>query len=170
MKNLNEYVDVVCENISSKLKIIDGIEYHYELSSLIDNTKKLSSEEIDKVLEKLLNKYLELLKLIYTKEKFSSISRKVDDITDFFTKDNDSTMVSDGDLIADDLLCKLINDNGRSLKLPIKLEYLKEYCITSLVKKSSVNNEIIWIILRLATIYYCLNDNNIQNSSKLSSN
>lgn len=161
MKNLNEYVDVVCENISSKLKIIDGIEYHYELSSLIDNTKKLSSEEIDKVLEKLLNKYLELLKPIYTKEKFSSISRKVDDITDFFTKDNDSTMVSDGDLIADDLLCKLINDNGRSLKLPVQIEYLKEYCVTSLVKKSNVNNEIIWIILRLATIYYCLNDNNI---------
>ena len=125
---------------------------------LIDNTKKLSNEDTDKVLESLLNKYLKLLKPLYTKEKIRKISKKVDDLTDFFmdVKNDDDVIVSDGDFIADDLIAKVMNNNDRKIKLPIKIDYIKEYCITSLVKEKDINKELVWIILRIATIYYCL--------------
>lgn len=157
--NLSEYTINIFENINSKIKIIDNIEYQYDLNSLIENTNTLSNKELDKVLEKLLNKYLKLLKPIYTKNKFSKISKKVDDITDLFLSTDDDIFVSEGDSIADDLLCKLINDNGRNLNLPVKIEYIKEYSITCIIKEKDVTKELIWIILRLATIYYCLKIN-----------
>ena len=84
MKNINDYVVSIQENMEKKIEIIRGIEYHYELESLIKDLNGLPDTEKDIVLENLLNKYLELLKPIYTKEKFKEVTREVDDITDFF--------------------------------------------------------------------------------------
>lgn len=157
--NLAEYVDNICENINNKIKTIDSVECHYELNSLIENINELSDKEKDEILEQLLNKFLELLKPIYTQEKYQKIAKKVDNITDYFLSNDDDNLVSDGDTIADDLIYKLVNYNGRKLNLPVKVEYIKEYSITSLVKDIELTKELIWIILRLATIYYCLENN-----------
>ena len=76
MKNINDYVVSIQENMEKKIEKIRGIEYHYELESLIKDLNGLQDNEKDIVLESLLNKYLELLKPIYTKEKFKEVATK----------------------------------------------------------------------------------------------
>ena len=160
MKNINDYVVSIQENMEKKIEIIRGIEYHYELESLIKDLNGLPDTEKDIVLENLLNKYLELLKPIYTKEKFKEVTREVDDITDFFADwgedEEDDYIVSEGDMVADDLICKVIGDNDRNIQLPVELKYLKDYCITSLISPKLMDRVITWIILRYATTYYCV--------------
>ena len=160
MKNINDYVVSIHENMENKIKKIRGIEYRYELNGLIKDLKGLPDNEKDIVLENLLNKYLELLKPIYTNEKFKEIAREVDDITDFFADfeddEQDDCIVSEGDLVADDLVQKVIGANERSIQLPIQLNFLKDYCISSLISPKNMDQVITWIILRHATTYYCL--------------
>lgn len=156
MKNINDYVISIHDNMEEKIKTIRAIEYHYNLTDFFKELKGLSKDVKHQVLEETLNKYLILLKPIYTKDGFKKISREIDDITDFFIDDFDDCIVSEGDLVADDLTAKLIGDNGRKLELPVKLSYLKEYCISSLISTKDIDKAIMWIILRLATIYYCL--------------
>lgn len=155
-KNLNEYVDAVHNTIEEKIKTIRAIEYHYELTSIINNSKGLSKKEINSILESLINKYLELLKPIYSREKHKKISKEVDEITDFFSAGNDDTVISEGDLIADDLMAKVTGDNKRSISLPVKIEFIKDYCISSLISPKEIDDVLLWIILRLSTVYYCL--------------
>lgn len=160
MKNINDYVVSIQENMEKKIEKIRGIEYHYELESLIKDLNGLQDNEKDIVLESLLNKYLELLKPIYTKEKFKEVAREVDDITDFFAdwgeNEEDDCIVSEGDMVADDLIYKVIGENDRKIQFPIQLKFVKDYCITSLISPKLMDQVITWIILRYATTYYCL--------------
>lgn len=155
-KNLNEYVDTIHSTIEDKIKTIRAIEYHYELTSLINSSKGLSKTEVSTIMEILINKYLELLKPLYSVEKHKQVSKEVDEITDFFSAGNDDTIVSEGDLIADDLLAKVAGRNNRKITLPIKIEFIKDYCISSIITPKEVDKVLLWIILRLSTIYFCL--------------
>lgn len=155
-KNLNEYVDTIHSTIEDKIKTIRAIEYHYELTSLINSSKGLSKTEVSTIMESLINKYLELLKPLYSVEKHKQVSKEVDEITDFFSAGNDDTIVSEGDLIADDLLAKVAGRNNRKIALPIKIEFIKDYCISSIITPKEVDKVLLWIILRLSTIYFCL--------------
>lgn len=155
-KNLNEYVDTIHSTIEDKIKTIRAIEYHYELTSLINSSKGLSKTKVSTIMESLINKYLELLKPLYSVEKHKQVSKEVDEITDFFSAGNDDTIVSEGDLIADDLLAKVAGRNNRKITLPIKIEFIKDYCISSIITPKEVDKVLLWIILRLSTIYFCL--------------
>ena len=155
-KNLNEYVDTIHSTIEDKIKTIRAIEYHYELTSLINSSKGLSKTEVSTIMESLINKYLEFLKPLYSVEKHKQVSKEVDEITDFFSAGNDDTIVSEGDLIADDLIAKVAGRNNRKITLPIKIEFIKDYCISSIITPKEVDKVLLWIILRLSTIYFCL--------------
>ena len=155
-KKLNEYVDTIHSTIEDKIKTIRAIEYHYELTSIINSSKGLSKTEVSTIMESLINKYLELLKPIYSVEKHKQVSKEVDEITDFFSAGNDDTIVSEGDLIADDLIAKVAGRNNRKITLPIKIEFIKDYCISSIITPKEVDKVLLWIILRLSTIYFCL--------------
>lgn len=75
---------------------------------------------------------------------------------DWGEDEEDDYIVSEGDMVADDLICKVISDNDGNIQLPVELKYLKDYCITSLISPKLMDRVITWIILRYATTYYCL--------------
>ena len=58
MKNINDYVVSIQENMEKKIEIIRGIEYHYELESLIKDLNGLPDTEKDIVLENLSDQVL----------------------------------------------------------------------------------------------------------------
>ncbi len=160
MDNIDNYVKDISKNIESKIENIKKIETDYKLCSLLSNIKDLSPKDSDAILEKLLNMYLELLKPVYTRKEYSKISKQVDNITDFFVLDNNDYIIAEGDDIAEDLMDKLVNTNDRELNLPVKLEYIKEYWIKSIINIKDIQKTIMWIILRLATVYSFLSQNN----------
>lgn len=163
-KNLNEYVDTIHSTIEEKIKTIIAIEYHYKLTSIINSSKGLSKKEVSIIMESLINKYLELLKPIYSVDKHKQVTREVDEITDFFSEGNDDAIISEGDLIADDLLAKVAGRNNRKITLPIKIEFIKDYCISSIITSKEVDKVLLWIILRLSTIYFCLTNENLSSN------
>jgi len=155
-KNLNDYVEEIHSTIEEKIKIIKAIEYHYELVGIFKDSKKLSEKDKSKVLENIINKYLEKLKPIYTFEKYKKISKEVDEITDFFSAGNDDSIISEEDSVTEELLAKVTGKNNRKISLPINIEFIKDYCISSLIETKEIDKILLWIVLRLSTIHYCL--------------
>ncbi len=155
-KKLTEYTENVSKNISSKIQAIRSIVYHYDLSSIVINIKDLNELERNMVLEQLINNNLNLLKPILNKNNYRKIIREVEDITDFFDTDNISAISEEGDSITDDLLYKLMEENQWRLNLPISIENIKNYYVRSNIRSNEITDVLLWIILKLMTIYYCL--------------
>lgn len=44
----------------------------------------------------------------------------------------------EGSCIASDLILKVIGINGRKIKLPVKVSYVKEYCISNLIEEKDL--------------------------------
>ena len=59
--------------------------------------------------------------------------------------------------IVNDLVSKSLKENNRNLNLPIRLQFIKEFCISSKVDESDTEKVILFIILELSIIYYLTN-------------
>ena len=156
-KNINELSCNFIEEIETNiLKIIEVL--NLEFDSLINNFNKLPSDDKDLVIEFTINKLLSELKLKITIEKYQLITRKVDEITDYYaSKRNDfDVILEEGDKVANDLLFKVIGLNKRSIELPIKLDTIKNFCLSSDIKEDLVYDTLLWIIIRYVSILKCL--------------
>ena len=146
----------IINELNSKIKAISII---INQNSLDDITKEIvSKEDKDDILESLLNYYLEKLKPIYNKETIDNKYSLITEITDYFIDEEDDIILEEGSTLVYDLLAKLTSTNNRNLTLPINLSYLKEYAINNNIDKENVIKEIVWMIILLATIYYCLTE------------
>ena len=155
--NINELSCNLIEEIESNvLKIMEVL--NLEFDSLINNFNKLPNKSKDLVIEFTINKLLNDLKNKITMEKYQLITRKVDEITDYYaSKRNDfDVILEEGDKVANDLLFKVIGLNKRSIELPIKLDTIKSFCLSSDIKQNLVYDVLIWIIIRYVTIINCL--------------
>ncbi len=156
-KNINELsCNLIKEIETNVLKIIEVL--NLEFDSLINNINKLPSDAKDLVIEFTINKLLSELKLKLTIEKYQLITRKVDEITDYYaSKRNDfDVILEEGDKVANDLLFKVIGLNKRSVDLPIKLDTIKNFCLSSDIKEDLVYDTLLWIIIRYVSILKCL--------------
>ena len=149
-------MDNIINELNNKIKAVSII---INQNSLDDITKEIiNTEDKDNLLEKLFNYYLEKLKPIYNKKTIDNKYSLITEITDYFIDDEDDIILEEGSTLVYDLLAKLTSTNNRNLTLPINLSYLKEYAINNNIDKENVIKEIVWMIILLATIYYCLTE------------
>ena len=160
MKNENaDFANKITIKMTANLsKIIEVQEYTLdELTIIINDLKRDQKEE---VIEEIINNQLNELKDKDDKE-IRKVFKQVDDITDYFIKyyDDDSDIVSECDQIADDLLFKAIGRNKRTLEIPLKVSYIKNYCLSSNINNNQIFDSLVWIALRLVAISYCIKYN-----------
>lgn len=158
-ESLNKYVKEISHVLDDKIKIITSIEYYYDLEKLASSLKDLSDTEAENVLERLINEKLEQIKKSGKVDKFRENNRFVDDVTEFFynNKEEDSTIVEEGSCVATDLILKTIGINGRTIELPVKISYIKEYCISNIIEEKDIRKTLLWIVLELSVVSYFLN-------------
>lgn len=160
MKNENtDFANKITIKMTSNLsKVIEVQEYTLDELTIIIND--LKSEQKEKVIEEIINNQLNELKDKDDK-KIRKVFKQVDDVTDYFIKyyDDDSDIVSECDQIADDLLFKAIGRNERTLEFPIKVDDIKNYCLSSNINNNQIFDSLVWIALRLVAISYCIKYN-----------
>ncbi len=149
-------INNIINDLNEKIKAIKIV---LNQNSLTDLTNEIiNQKERETILNDLLNYYLKKLEHTYSKEKINDKYSLITEITEYFIDDSeDDLMLEEGSTIVYDFLEKL-NSNDRKLTLPINIEYLKEYAINNKIDKENVIKEIVWMIILLATIYYCLNE------------
>lgn len=149
-KNIINSLEEVLNNIKNEKE-------HYDLSSIFNI---MDNEE--EIYESIINYYIKKIRDNHKIEDILKAESSIMKITEFFEygydiNDEDKRryyyMISEeANTIIFDLLKKAYNQNERNILLPIKIEYLKDYSISSFIKKEDVSKVIIWIILELAII------------------
>jgi hypothetical protein len=143
----------IIENIIKDIKNIT--DEHYILE---DYFKSITDNE----LEDIINYYLFYFK---NNIKYSDINyNNINQITSIFDynynvsdkKDRirNSNIMEEAEIISDDLLKKVTNYNDRSINLPINLDNLIKYSMSSFINNDNINLVIYWIILKYSIIYY----------------
>lgn len=160
--NLNEYVNKIDNILDNKIQIITSIEYHYDLEKMISFTNDLSDEELENVIEQLINDKLEEIRKCTNVEQIKEINKLVDEVTEFFyDSDEDSVIAEEGSCIASDLILKVLGVNGRKIEMPIKISFIKEYCISNIIEEKDIRKTLLWIVLELSTVSYLLKNKTI---------
>ena len=168
-ENLDEYVKKVSDVLDSKIKIITSIVYHYDLEEIISSLKKLSESNIEIVLEDLINKRLDQIRKskranefredFKDNNKLRQFNLQVSEVTDFFYDEElkDKEIYEEGGYIAINLVLKTIGVNDRKIMLPVKISYIKEYCIDNAIEKKYIMDIILWIFIELSVMNYFFN-------------
>ena len=159
-ENLNEYVKKISEVLDDKIKIITSIQYYYDLEKLTSSLNDLSNDDAESVLEQLINVKLEEIQKSNKADIFRENNRLVDDVTEFFydNKEENGAIIEEGSCVASDLISKVIGINGRKIKLPVKISYIKEYCISNIIEEKDIRKTLLLIVLELSVVSYFLNN------------
>lgn len=158
-EKLNEYVNKVSGVINDKIKIITSIEYHYDLEGLTSFINDLQDCEVENVFEELINERLIEIKNSSNVEKYKENKRTIDEITEFFIDNNDDSSSSEeGSYVVSDLVNKILGINGRTIETPVKIQYIKDYCIRNIIEEKDIRKTLLWIVLELTVISYYLNN------------
>lgn len=159
-ENLNEYVKKISEVLDDKIKIITSIQYYYDLEKLTSSLNDLTNDDAENVLEQLINIKLEEIQKSNKADIFRENNRLVDDVTEFFydNKEENGAIIEEGSCVASDLISKVIGINGRKIKLPVKISYIKEYCISNIIEEKDIRKTLLWIVLELSVVSYFLNN------------
>ncbi|MBQ9181833.1 MAG: hypothetical protein IJ134_04295 [Bacilli bacterium] len=158
-EKINDYASKLSEALEDKIKVITSIKYHYDLEELASSINKLSENDAEVILEQLINERLEEIKNSPNKDKYRENIKSIDEITDFFIYNNDkSSSVEEGSFVVSDLINKVIGINGRNIKLPLKIEFIKDYCIRNIIDKKDIKKTLLWIVLELTVVSYYLNN------------
>ncbi len=164
--NLQECADNISQKLEERIKKIMAIEYHYNLLDFFKEIDKFTEEEQLFAYELLMNDYLKKIKdfdsnIILDRKQ----DRKIDDITDFFdydyyskNKDNVSNdeyydVMEEAEYVVANFISKIFNQKGRTLTLPVTIQNIKDYGVSSVVPEKDMKKVIYWIILKLAVIY-----------------
>lgn len=131
-----------------------------DLDELIQVVERIDKSKRDKVCSIMINNELKKLQSL-TIEQYKSVARDVDDITDYYAskKEEFDAVIKEGDNVANDILFKVIGKNGRKIKLPIDIKTIKDYCLSTEIKKEQIYDTLMWIALRYIAILRCLSWN-----------
>ena len=146
----------------------DNPHLHINLFEL-EETRKKDTLEKTITYEMLINDYLEKIKDLDCKKYLDKEhNRDIDDILDFFDYDYSENKIlersnnweytcceaqEEAEHVVFDLISKMFNQKGRTLMLPVTIQYIVDYGISSVVPDEDIEKAILWIILKLATIY-----------------
>ena len=158
-EKINDYASKLSEALEDKIKVITSIKYHYDLEELASSINKLSENDAEVVLEQLINERLEEIKNSPNKDKYKDNIRAIDEITEFFIDNNDESSSSEeASYVVSDLINKVIGINGRNIVLPVKIDYIKDYCIRNIIEEKDIRKTLLWIVLELTVVSYYLNN------------
>lgn len=158
--DLQNYANIVENNIEKDLKVITSIVYNYDVKKIIEGTNTLSSDEQDKVLEMCINKCLtEIQSSSLNQEKYKKVERDADEIIDFYEDNDLEEMMEEASTVTYDLIMKVIGHNSRKLELPVNIDFIKTFCIHNMVKEDDVHTTVLFILLELSSVCYCLKHN-----------
>ncbi len=159
-KNLQQYADIIKDNVNKNFKTITSIVYKYDVRKIIEGFNNLSKKDLDKLLEVCINDSLTKIKSYKLNlEQFKKVNSDIDEIIDFYTEDDTEEIMEEADYVADDLIMKVSGHNNRKLKLPISLDFIKTFCIHNMVKEKDIDLTILYIYLHLSCVCYCLDHN-----------
>lgn len=166
-QDLRSSADIVNNNIKNNIEKITSVVYKYDVKKLMEQIKTLSKKDKDIVLEICINDCLtEIQKYSLNENQIRKLGHDTDEIMDFYQEDGLEEIMEEASEVAFDLIMKLINHNGRKLPLPIEIEYLKTYCIHNLVKEKDIQTTLLFILLELSSVCYCLKHNNYNEVGK----
>ena len=148
---MEEVINKITTDINNAMSII----YHYDISSYFNNV----SSNKDEIYEDLLNYYLSKIKELGNVElNHGNDMDKLGEYFDFFgsspKKDNYRQLDTESSDVVTSLISKLVTTNhNRQLKLPITLNIIKDYFISSNIVEDDINIVVESIIVDLAVIY-----------------
>ena len=170
---MEKQVENIIERLEGKIKKIMTIEYHYNLDEIFMEVEKEEEKERYKIYEELINYYLEKIKGmeeekirkggLKTEESNIGVLHEIENIIDFFDEEEESKERIDergeeASVIAFDLIAKVLGKNRRKLSLPIKIENIKDFCITSTIKEKEMDELFFLIILNLSVVFHYIDN------------
>ena len=184
MKILEESVNEIINslNIIIEKKIVEVKESEelddYDVKYIKGNLDEDSQNYFDDILEEILNyyldgieklkvnKYFELVRDVYVKPQYEYLSEPyksaaflIDDVLDYAdTFGKYDGVHQEAGFIASDLIRKKIGLSENVLDEPVRIKYLKYYCISYKTLHEDIYNEIWYIILYLAIHYHVLKE------------
>ncbi len=165
--NLQSYANIVENNIEKDFKVITSIVYKYDVKKIMEGIDTLSIEEQDKVLEMCINKYLtEIKEKALSQEQYKKMERDSDEIIDFYEDSELEEVMEEASCVTYDLIMKVTGHNNRKIELPINIDFIKTYCINNMVKESDIQLTLLFVVLTLSSICYCLKHNNYSKEDK----
>lgn len=158
--DLQNYTDIVKNNIENNLNTITSIVYKYDVGELFKQLKDLTEEEQNKVIESCINDCLSKIQnKNFNNKLLSKIEHDIDEILDFYDNETLAEVIEEASCVSFDLIKKTIGYNDRKLSLPIELDYVKTYCIHNIIKEEDIQLTTIFILLHLSSFIYCLDHN-----------
>ena len=148
-----EVVDGITNIISSDLvKIMEVLDL--DLNEIISKITELPEDKRNEVMSLLINNSLKELMKVLDIEKYSEISKYIDNITDYYQskKDGFISIIEECDMIATDILYKVMGYKNRKLELPIDISVIEKYCFSTEIKKEQFYDALMWIALRYMAI------------------
>ena len=150
-----------CINVlDNQIDEILNTKYHYNLASIFSDICDLSILKQYSIYDEIINNYLEKIKLECKSDVIYKCEDEIVKVLDFYDYDyyfGDENRMdyleNEADEIVFDLVLKLFEENGRNLKMPIKIENLIQFSMNSKISENEISKVIWWIILRLSVIY-----------------
>lgn len=170
-EDLKNVVNNTTTFFDNKINNVVNVLYNYNLFQHLPENLNSTKDSQEIVIENIINYYLsEIDKLNNAEKKLKEKYHDIQEIIDYFSCVNDkklneklknkySVIEDNGECIADDLINKLFLKDKRKLALPIKVEIIKSYCISSLIQEEDIEKVFWWIILKLSATYNFLRNN-----------
>ena len=147
--DLDYMINLINHNISYLLE--------YNVSIKINNIFNIRDNDNNKLKEELLNYYISNILYVYKKANYCQLLNLINKLFKICSNNYNKIVVDESNIIVDDILEKVLNINGRNITLPLNINLLIEYSISSIIKKKYLNDVINLIIIKFAIIYFCLN-------------
>lgn len=158
----------IAQNITNTIeadlfKIMEVLDFDF--NEVISNVNNLPEKSRIDVMSILINDSLKELQEKLDIAEYSKVIRYVDDVTDYYKskKDDFESIIEECDMIADDILYKVMGHKDIKLELPVDVSIIEKYCFSTEIKKEQFYDALMWIALRyIATLQY-LKYNNWKN-------
>ena len=114
----------------------------------------------NKDIEGFINYYLNNIKNITNKVINISIFNTAVESFDYNYQVNDeelfkanANVMEEANIICDDLVKKITNSNGRSIELPVSIDSIIDYGISSYINPKDINKLLYYVTIKLSVIY-----------------
>lgn len=157
--DLQKHIDIVKNSIEENFDTITSIVYKYDVEEVLQ-LKGLSGAKQDKIIESCINDCLsKIQKKSFSDRCLNKIAHDVDEIIDFYSKEDQAEIIEEASDVAFDLIRKATGHNGRKLPMPIALDFIKNFCIHNIIKNKDIQLTTMFILLHLSAFVYCLDHN-----------
>ena len=124
------------------------------------NLEEIFKNSTHKDLEEYINCYLEKIKNINNKTINVSICNTVLESFDYNYQVTDEELIKanenvieEANIICDDLIKKITNSNGRGIDLPVNIDSIIDYGISTYVKPEDIDKLLYYVTIKLSVVY-----------------